>query len=838
LVNFVTIHSLALTNLATSTKYYYYVRSIDGSGNIVYDQNVVNGVAEYYNFFTTNDTVAPTITNAVPAVNTTTAAISWQTNKAANSQINYGTSTNYGITTTLDPILTVQHSVTITGLTPNTTYHYQILSRDGNGNLASSSDLTFLTGTPVDTTPPIITNVATSSIGLTYATITWDTSKDTNATVDYGTTLSYGHLAGSLYDYSTSTHSLNLTGLLGNTLYYFRANSVDAIGNGASSSGHTFLTAPDVTSPTITASSTLTNDTAAFINWTTNENTIAEVDYGTSISSLTSAVIVTSTYTLNHSLPLTGLSPETTYYYQIVTADQSANTTTAGTYTFATSKYGASTMPSSGGGNSYTPPANVAPVVTNVVVANITPYGAKITWNTDKDGNSLVRYGVSTIYGGLAGDELNFGTTHSVTLVNLRSGITYHFKAESFDNSGGLGTSNDIVFTTLHVDGTVATSTTAVTETITSDLAAQVQKATVDEVAQVLKALLNNPFLKDISQIDFTKIITEMSQKVIDAPTIVGLKPVVDVHGNAATIRWSTDKKTTGLVSFAKSADFAPTSEQPYTTTVVGNEIGVTTVHNIELANLDQGTLYHFQVASKGQIGPEAKSRDYTFQTEAVLPIISDAKVANVTESSALVSWKTNVPTEATVEYTNTNKKNTLSVGDTSFVTSHSIIVHTLDSGAPYNLVIKVRNETNNEAVSQILHFTTIIDIIPPKIMNLTSNSALYPGQIAKVQTIISWDTNEPSIGQVFYQEGVTASPSSTRSSTFDSTLNQKHIIVLTSFKPGEVYKFWTESQDASGNKSTSDTFTVLTPIEKKTIIDIIGNNFQSVFGWTKNIGL
>jgi hypothetical protein len=47
--------------------------------------------------------------------------------------------------TTLNPILSTSHSVTLSGLTPNTLYHYRTRSRDAAGNLAMSGDSTFTT---------------------------------------------------------------------------------------------------------------------------------------------------------------------------------------------------------------------------------------------------------------------------------------------------------------------------------------------------------------------------------------------------------------------------------------------------------------------------------------------------------------------------------------------------------------------------------------------------------------------------------------------------------------------------------------------------------------------
>src|SRR5439155_9261119 len=45
----------------------------------------------------------------------------------------------------LDSRLLTAHSVTLSGLTPSTTYHYRVLSTDAAGNPATSGDFTFTT---------------------------------------------------------------------------------------------------------------------------------------------------------------------------------------------------------------------------------------------------------------------------------------------------------------------------------------------------------------------------------------------------------------------------------------------------------------------------------------------------------------------------------------------------------------------------------------------------------------------------------------------------------------------------------------------------------------------
>src|SRR6185437_1088821 len=76
---------------------------------------------------------------------TTGATITWSTDKAADQQVDYGTTTSYGQSSTLNSSLTTSHSVTLSGLNPATTYDYQVKSRDNAGNLTTSGNFTFVT---------------------------------------------------------------------------------------------------------------------------------------------------------------------------------------------------------------------------------------------------------------------------------------------------------------------------------------------------------------------------------------------------------------------------------------------------------------------------------------------------------------------------------------------------------------------------------------------------------------------------------------------------------------------------------------------------------------------
>jgi hypothetical protein len=94
----------------------------------------------------TGDTTPPVISGAsASGLTSSGATISWTTNEASDSQVEYGTSSAYGSGTSLSALMVTSHSANISGLSPSTLYHYRVRSRDAAGNLSVSGDFTFTT---------------------------------------------------------------------------------------------------------------------------------------------------------------------------------------------------------------------------------------------------------------------------------------------------------------------------------------------------------------------------------------------------------------------------------------------------------------------------------------------------------------------------------------------------------------------------------------------------------------------------------------------------------------------------------------------------------------------
>jgi hypothetical protein len=120
-----------------------------------------------------NSIVPPVISGVAPgAVTSSSATITWITDKASNSQVAYGTSSAYGLLSPLDTTLTTSHSVTLTGLAASTTYYYQVQSQAERGGLATSGGFTFTTAAaPVGQQPLLLHLDQTEVSGVTNGSV-------------------------------------------------------------------------------------------------------------------------------------------------------------------------------------------------------------------------------------------------------------------------------------------------------------------------------------------------------------------------------------------------------------------------------------------------------------------------------------------------------------------------------------------------------------------------------------------------------------------------------------------------------------------------------------------
>lgn len=474
-----------------------------------------------------------------------------------------------------------------------------------------------------------------------------------------------------------------------------------------------------------------------------------------------------------------------------------------------------------------------APDITNVQIESVTDTEITITWETDEEANSLINYGLKEDYGIVRIPEVD-RTQHSMTLDGLEPGRVYHFRVVSADEEGNQGISADYKVQTTgtpQADGSgqadaqgdgqgqqageADTTSETPTETTVEEIQQQVQEITDP---QQLQEILNE--------------VVKAIQGITEDLTIVG-PPTVIPETITALVRWTTDRESDSVVLFSPSGEYVP-DQYVYSQSSTG---GLTTEHEVRLIGLSPFTEYHFKVQSTDSYGITGESRDYTFKTKASLPEIQNLRIIKVEENAATLAWDTNVPAKALIEYQDLTTGSQNSKGRPTLATTNQMRISDLTLGTRYVAFVTAENSGGDRVKSQPITFITVRDTAPPIISNVTNESTLFPGGESRVQSIVEWKTDEPAYCTMSYSEGVAGGAEPVVIEDEIISYVERHVEVIVDFAPATVYQFWLNCADEAGNAMQSEDFVLFTPIQEKNIIDLILENFESTFGWVKNIG-
>ncbi|MDD5726404.1 MAG: hypothetical protein PHC53_03280 [Patescibacteria group bacterium] len=250
------------------------------------------------------------------------ARIVWDTDKLADSRVDYGLTIAHGLSVSNGSFV-FSHGLDLNGLLPNTTYHFTVTSQDQFNNLSTSVDYTFTT---LAVQQLIISNVTSTSIADTSAVIVWDTNHTATSKVEYGTSPALGFWM--IVPGDVVNHAVPLTGLLADIQYYYRVISADSFGLSATSSIFTFKTQADHTPPSNVPLTATPGDTNVLLIWShPPEPDFAGVrimrrtgGYPTSPTDGTLVYDGLATTFLD-----TGLTNGLTYYYAAYTYDTHSN---------------------------------------------------------------------------------------------------------------------------------------------------------------------------------------------------------------------------------------------------------------------------------------------------------------------------------------------------------------------------------------------------------------------------------------------------------------------------------------------------------------------------------
>jgi hypothetical protein len=431
--------SQTISSLTCGTTYYVRPYTVNTAGT---------STAAIASFTTSSCGSAPTVTtSAASSITALTAILNGSISvtggaDATQSGFAYGTNSTLATviaTTTLGAQTgTASFISSASSLTCNTVYYFRAYATNTSGT-GYGSIQSFTTSA----CSPTVTIQTASSIGLTSATANGNITATGGATPTvrgfaYGLTTAYSFgTTTESGSFSTGAFTASLSPLLCSTTYHVRAYAINSAGT--SFSGDQSFTTTSCARPTVSSSAatSLTPTTAILNGSITDDGSISITDSGFALgsnSTLTSGVATTSLGAQSGSVPITltnsssGLTCGNTYYFRPYAANSSG--TSFGTIT------------------SLTPPCLAA---VSAVSSTVTSIGATITWTSDQISSSKVQFGQDTTYGSTTPerDTSPRVTSHSLSLTNLLSCTTYHYRVRSKDGSNTevVGTDNSLTTT-------------------------------------------------------------------------------------------------------------------------------------------------------------------------------------------------------------------------------------------------------------------------------------------------------------------------------------------------------------------------------------------------------
>ena len=284
----------------------------------------------------------------------------------------------------------------------------------------------------------------------------------------------------------------------------------------------------------------------------------------------------------------------------------------------------------------------------------------------------------------------------------------------------------------------------------------------------------------------------------ITPPAISNLA-VRGITDTSAIITWTTSEPAKGSVFYGIAA---PSAEL--------KEAGFVNAHTAILSGLSASSDYNVKVTASDASANTSESAIINFRTAVSVntpPIILEGPmVVTVSDTTAVIAWKTDIPSTGTLSYGIGNTSQTRQ--DLTLAVNHSVTLAQLLPQSSYTLVLLASNSNgNNSAPSRAITFTT--KVAPDTKAPIITQGPM-PLDIGDSAATISWMTDEPSTSTVTLNSGNTTK-------TYDDlTPVILHKIRITGLSASTQYSYNVSSTDRFGNGPTASLqksfFTIQTP--------------------------
>ncbi len=324
----------------------------------------------------------------------------------------------------------------------------------------------------------------------------------------------------------------------------------------------------------------------------------------------------------------------------------------------------------------------------------------------------------------------------------------------------------------------------------------------------------------------------ESSEKTFStdpAPKISAIK-VTNIGITAATVNFIAKSATKIKIYYGKTNSFGSVIEQSTSASE--------SAYSIVLNGLDDNTKYFFKINAFDSEDAEYQGNELDFVT-LPRPQITNVRVQqakNTAQPTAVISWSTNTEVSSIASYYPTGNPSAArdEVDIALLKGEHRMIIRGLLPNTRYDLKVSGRDVAGNEAVSDILTFTTSTDTRPPLLsdVKVEGSSAIKSTQTVSSQLVITWTTDEAATSQVEFGEGTNSAY--TQKTQEDANLTFNHLVVIPNLTPSKVYHLRAISKDTAGNASPSVDIVTITPKATENALDLVVTNLREVFNFIK----
>ena len=526
-------------------------------------------------------------------------------------------------------------SKTITGLKPKTSHTYAVRAKNVNKTGAYSS-------TKSITTPPQTPSVPTNV---------------THTSTDNSVTVSWPAVSGATgYDvlfngatYSETRTSRTFTGLAANTAYSYQVRSKNADGVSAYGPSQTVRTAPKAPA-SVSAS---TNENSVTVSWP-------------AVSGATSYDVLFNgkTYRVTtNSLKVSGLSPNTSYTYQV----RANNANGSGSY-----------------GSAKT--VKTAPKVPNPIIQSSTKNSVTVGWDAVPGATSYDLLFNGTTY-------RVTGTSKTVTGLNPGTNYSYQVRANNADGSSSYSTAGKV--STLPNAPGMPTNVkiSAAAESITLSWTAAYGATSYEVMVGSTVHEVKSTSATITGLTSFTSYSCKVRAK--NAGGTSSYTDVQTVKTQAKTPVNITAAALRDSVTLSWDAVSGATSYDVKFNGVVRNVRGTTTT----ITGLNPNTNYTYSICTRYGTAASLYSTERTVKTLPAAPAVPTNVTASATVNSVKISWS---------GVSGATGYDVMCGGKAYQTTGTSITINSLTSNTDYNYQVRAKNAGGAGSYSSVKTITTL----------------------------------------------------------------------------------------------------------------------------------